>query len=421
MKTLKKSPMVVAAIIAVAGLLGSTASAQMSSVAVLELTPLGDVQRQDAQAVTGEIAKAVTRLGGFEVQTMSQSELQKSFTEHRQTLPAELDATSIGQVGSWLGVDYVISGTVSTVGKWQYSISMKGVEVRTGRQLPLTALNVLDINQNLMFDRLSRLVLWTRVSVDCNVPDYELLVDSVVLDATAKDPDYGAWLVKPGVHQLTVRSTQPNYSSYSQSVTLTPGEELPVKATLKHEAGLLELHISPSARISLDGEFLTTGSYLVRELPYGTHHLSLSAAGRQPVETDVTIVAGQKTTLQENLPVNPAAYRTPAEIAAGASGVLLIGGLGTVLAANASYNDYLGTMDLSAMTTYLARSKNLDKFSYGLFAAGGACAIWSLTEWIFLATNTRKAEKVTAILERVNVSCSGPERGLHVGLSLPVR
>ncbi|MCX6844462.1 MAG: hypothetical protein NTX53_19545 [candidate division WOR-3 bacterium] len=418
---LKRSPLEVAAIVALVGLFVSTACAQRSSVVILELTPLGDVQRQDAKAVTDQIAKSLSRLGGFEVVAKSPSDLRRSFSEHGQTLPAEFDATTSRQVGSWLGVDYVVSGTVDIVGKWQHSISLSGVEVRTGRQLPQTALNVLDISQNLVFDRLSRLALWARVTVDCNMPDYELLVDSVVLDATAKDPDYGVWLVKPGTHQLTVRSKQPQYSSYNQSTTLSPGEELSVKATLKHEAGLLELRVSPAARISLDGGFLSSGAYLVRELPDGTHHLLLSAARRRSVEKDITIVAGQKTSLQENLPVNSAAYRRPAVISAVVAGALAAGGVGTVLTANASYNSYLATMDRSEMVTYLARSKSLDKVSYGLFAAGGAFAVWSLAEWISLAVDTRKAERVAAILENIDVGCTGPEPGLRVGLNLPVR
>jgi TolB-like protein len=413
----KITPKVVIVIITIAvSLLYSQVLNQKPKIVLFEFAALGEIPKNETRMLTEEMAKALMRAGDFEIQSKSSSEISKLFTEHGESTPEVIDEALAARAGFWLNVDYIVTGSLEKVAKWHYLISLKSISVQTSILLQSASIKVLDYTQNLVLDRLARLLFWARIRIDCNIPDFEFYVDGVPYLESSKDPDYKVWLVKPGAHKILVKTKRANYSEQLQEITFSPGKEEIVKVTLKNLAGLLELKTIPRSNVYLNDKLIANTTYLARELPEGSYKVTLKASRRIGIETDIRIDAGKKTTISEILPVDLSAYRTPAIVTLSLSAGFAAGGLVSVWQANKSYDKYLETMNRTEMKKYLDRSKTLDKISYGLFGGSGVFAIWSLIEWAGLITNSREAQRKLSLSKNLELRYSLEKKEYQVGL-----
>jgi len=396
------------------------ADATSPGIGLLELQPLAGISQDEAKMVTGELAKALQRAGDYKIQALSDADVKGLFASHGESLPTALDVHARARIGDWLGGTYAISGTVGKVGQWNYLISLDIVDVHSATQLTTVSLKILDYTQKLVVDRLARLVLWTRVKVDCNIPDRTVSIDDIPYRDDQKDAEYGVWLVKPGLHTVVISTSRPNYSSYKEQQSFGVAEEKTIKASLNNLAGLLEVKTPSPVNVYLGDALLAHTAYIVRELPAGSYKVTLAAPHRVSAEHQVTIVTGKKTTVDDALAVNLGSYRTPAIVTLSLAAAFTCGGGVVLWQASEAYDRYIETMDRAEMTRQLNRARTLDKVSYGCFGAGGVFAIWSAAEWLALAANAGQPEKRSWLRDRLQFGYSPESSAWRLGVQVAV-
>jgi hypothetical protein len=120
-------------------------------------------------------------------------------------------------------------------------------------------------------------------------------------------------LLLPGDHQLAVR--QAGYKDFTETLTVEPKELLliPVKMekdtsdTWPSVTAQLKVDVQPDrAAVFVDDRFLghageLGGAFHSMLLSPGTHKIKVELPGYQTFETDVTLVAGQKSVVKTNL------------------------------------------------------------------------------------------------------------------------
>lgn len=120
-------------------------------------------------------------------------------------------------------------------------------------------------------------------------------------------------LLLPGDHDLTVR--QAGYKDFTEKLTVEPHELLavPVKMlratdeTYPKVTSQLKVDVHPDrAAVFVDDSFLghageLGGAFHSMLLSPGTHRIKVELPGYQSFETDVTLVAGQKSVVKTNL------------------------------------------------------------------------------------------------------------------------
>jgi PEGA domain-containing protein len=120
-------------------------------------------------------------------------------------------------------------------------------------------------------------------------------------------------LLLPGDHQLTVR--QAGYQDFSEKLTVEPKELLlvPVKMqkapeeTYPKVTAQLKVDVQPDrAAVFVDDRFLghageLGGAFHSMLLSPGTHRIKVELPGYQNFESDVTLVAGQKSEVKTSL------------------------------------------------------------------------------------------------------------------------
>jgi PEGA domain len=120
-------------------------------------------------------------------------------------------------------------------------------------------------------------------------------------------------LLLPGDHQLAVR--QAGYQDFNEKLTVEPKELLlvPVKMqkatneTWPTVTSQLKVDVQPDrAAVFVDGRFLghageLGGAFHSMLLSPGTHRIKVELPGYQTFETDVTLVAGQKSVVKTSL------------------------------------------------------------------------------------------------------------------------
>jgi hypothetical protein len=120
-------------------------------------------------------------------------------------------------------------------------------------------------------------------------------------------------LLLPGDHQLTVR--QAGYKDFTETLTVEPKELLLVPVKMEKETNdiwpsvtaQLKMDVQPDrAAVFVDDRFLghageLGGAFHSMLLSPGTHRIKIELPGYQSFETDVTMVAGQKSVVKTNL------------------------------------------------------------------------------------------------------------------------
>src|ERR1700694_130594 len=120
-------------------------------------------------------------------------------------------------------------------------------------------------------------------------------------------------LLIPGDHELAVR--QAGYKDFTETLTVEPKELLAVPVKMQKETNdtwptvtaQLKVDVSPDrAAVFVDNRFLghageLGGAFHSMLLSPGTHKIKVELPGYQSFETDVTLVAGQKSVVKTNL------------------------------------------------------------------------------------------------------------------------
>jgi hypothetical protein len=120
-------------------------------------------------------------------------------------------------------------------------------------------------------------------------------------------------LLLPGDHQLSVR--QAGYQDFTETLTVEPKELLlvPVKMekasqdTWPKVTSELKVDVQPDrAAVFVDNRFLghageLGGAFHAMLLSPGTHRIKVELPGYQSFETEVTLVAGQKSSVKTHL------------------------------------------------------------------------------------------------------------------------
>ncbi len=130
-------------------------------------------------------------------------------------------------------------------------------------------------------------------------------------------------LLLPGEHDITVR--QGGYLDFAQKVIVRAGEKqiVPVKmekdtrVTLPHVTAEIKLEVKPNrAGVFVDGvfvghiaEFEGPGKALL--VAPGKHKIKISLPGYHDFETDLDLVANQKSTIKTNMVAGGPAEGTP--------------------------------------------------------------------------------------------------------------
>jgi hypothetical protein len=120
-------------------------------------------------------------------------------------------------------------------------------------------------------------------------------------------------LLLPGDHDLAVR--QAGYMDFTEKLTVEPKELLPVPVKMQKASdqtypkvtAQLKMDIQPDrAAVFVDDRFLghageLGGAFHSMLLSPGTHRIKVELPGYQSFETDVTLVAGQKSEVKTSL------------------------------------------------------------------------------------------------------------------------
>jgi hypothetical protein len=120
-------------------------------------------------------------------------------------------------------------------------------------------------------------------------------------------------MLLPGDHELTVR--QAGYKDFTETLTVEPKELLLVPVKMQKETSdvwptvtaELKVDVDPDrAAVFVDNRFLghageLGGAFHSMLLSPGTHRIKVELPGYQSFETEVTLVAGQKSVVKTNL------------------------------------------------------------------------------------------------------------------------
>lgn len=120
-------------------------------------------------------------------------------------------------------------------------------------------------------------------------------------------------LLIPGDHELAVR--QAGYKDFKETLTVEPKELLQVPVKMEKETSdkwptvtaQLKVDVQPDrAAVFVDDRFLghageLGGAFHSMLLSPGTHRIKVELPGYQSFETDVTLVAGQKSVVKTSL------------------------------------------------------------------------------------------------------------------------
>ena len=130
-------------------------------------------------------------------------------------------------------------------------------------------------------------------------------------------------LLLPGEHQITIR--QGGYLDFAQKVSVRAGQKqiIPVKmekdldVTLPRVTAEIKLDVKPNrAAVFVDGVFIGhiaefTGIGKALLVQPGKRRIKISLPGYQTFETEIDLVANQKTTIKTELPQGGPAEGTP--------------------------------------------------------------------------------------------------------------
>jgi hypothetical protein len=134
--------------------------------------------------------------------------------------------------------------------------------------------------------------------------------------------------ITPGSHSLVIRKE--GYETYYGSVYVARNEivKFPVTMTPIQVGALSVESIPPGAAVSIDGQYRGITPLVIRDLPAGSHSVSLAGEGYQEFVSSVEVKGGETTTMSETLV--PATTSAPAGRSP-VSAVSIVSGLGIAL------------------------------------------------------------------------------------------
>ncbi len=137
--------------------------------------------------------------------------------------------------------------------------------------------------------------------------DAELLIDG---EKVAQLPREEALLVDMGKHLLELR--KPGFVSAVKEVELAGGQDVTVEMQMQLELheGTLRIVSSPDAVIRVDGKVVGTATWSGR-LPSGVHEVYVSAPGKQPHSSEVTVRDDDTSAVHVALQASPTFAQAP--------------------------------------------------------------------------------------------------------------
>lgn len=129
--------------------------------------------------------------------------------------------------------------------------------------------------------------------VTADVPGIAVLIDGKRRGATPLVVDGLA----AGDHVVEIQSPGEGYRTFSEVVTIQPGKRTSVDAAIRIAPDLGSLRVItnvPGAIVSLDGEDIGVAPAAKAGLQPGEHQVTARAAGYEPVDQVVTVVAGRE-------------------------------------------------------------------------------------------------------------------------------
>ena len=120
-------------------------------------------------------------------------------------------------------------------------------------------------------------------------------------------------LLLPGKHQIVVR--QAGYTDFTRDLTIDPGQLQEVQVSMQMLAGAktpdvtseLKITVQPKrAAVFLDGNYVghaseLGGKFHSLQVSPGKHRIKVELPGYQTFETDVDVIAGQKSEMKTEL------------------------------------------------------------------------------------------------------------------------
>src|SRR5438105_4941060 len=87
-----------------------------AKMAVLDITPRGEVSKELAASATTVLASELAKLEVFRVISREDIRNMLSFEKDRQNLGCEADQECLAEIGGALGVEYIIAGSLAKIG-----------------------------------------------------------------------------------------------------------------------------------------------------------------------------------------------------------------------------------------------------------------------------------------------------------------
>ena len=399
-------------------LFNTALSQELKKILVIEADTLKGASRDNALILSTELYKAVSRVGNYDVIIKSSEELKKAFIEHNKPIPAIQDKSSMKDLGTWYRTDFVIGGTIGRTENKQFVISLELIDTKQGNIISTAQLNVMDFNHKLILDRFSKLLLYGRLRITCNLTPYEFFLDGSVVSNESRDPDYNCWLIEPGkTHIIEIRTEKENYTTYKENLTFNIAESRVVNANLKSLIGILQVTSKPEAEVYLNDEFIGT-TKLQRQIKAGEYSLALKAGRHDDISRSVTISPEDTTFVFETLPVDYSSYRRNGIISAAAAVLFVGGALYASSEANKAYDRYLVTMDAKEMSNNRDKAKTLDVVSYVSYGLAGAFTIWSILEWVGLINSHESSEVGSAMNDFNRFNFSFTNKSVSIRLQI---
>jgi hypothetical protein len=157
----------------------------------------------------------------------------------------------------------------------------------------------------------------TRVMISTSAKDATIAIDGAVRAETPVIEE-----VKPGKHQVKVSA--PGYFDDVREVTCLDGALLAVDVTLGERPAHLSVDTVAGADITIDGRPFGVAPIAEVELSPGTHLVSVSATGRQPLLRRLTLARGESQRLDAHLPATQ--QRVASYLVLGGAGLAILTG-----------------------------------------------------------------------------------------------
>jgi len=212
---------------------GST-SDQRIGVAVLDLQTSGDVPTDLASALSGLVAARLDRAGVFRVVTEQDVKQLVSFDQMKTALSCDEQASCLAEVGSALGVPYMLTGTVAKLGS-SFTLALTLVEIEKAR---------VEKRTSAVFPEVDRLLAGLDAEVERVVASLlyreqgTLLViateegGTVAVDGNAiGTTPLPALSVASGPHRITVNKE--GFLQFALDVSVRPKEQTRIDAALR--------------------------------------------------------------------------------------------------------------------------------------------------------------------------------------------